>query len=121
MAEGHLQGRRSWLAVQTALRVEAAEMPGECATKGLHGMSKQVVLLRVGIDAGCGSIQGPLFQDGSFDFVCIPDNKGVSVHAGMAMEAIGRKSGATVMRPIRHPEQLQSAVQHAAGFALLLG
>lgn len=43
-------------------------------------MSKQVVLLRVGIDSGCGGIQGPLFEDGSFDFVCIPDNKGVSVH-----------------------------------------
>jgi len=43
-------------------------------------MSKQVVLLRVGIDSGCGGIQGPLFNDGSFDFVCIPDNKRVSVH-----------------------------------------
>src|SRR5437763_11790116 len=43
-------------------------------------MSKQVVLLRVGIDSGCGGIQGPLFKDGSFDFVCIPDNHGVSVH-----------------------------------------
>ena len=43
-------------------------------------MSKQVVLLRVGIDAGCGGIQGPLFKDGTFDFVCIPDNKRVSVH-----------------------------------------
>jgi Nucleotide modification associated domain 3 len=55
-------------------------MPDQGATKGLHSMSKQVVLLRVGIDAGCGGIQGPLFKDGSFDFVCIPDNKGVSVH-----------------------------------------
>jgi len=43
-----------------------------------------------------------------------------SVHAGMAMEAIGTKGGATVIRPIRHPEQLQSAVQHAVAFALLL-
>lgn len=43
-------------------------------------MSKQVVLLRVGIDAGCGGIQGPLFEDGTFEFMCIPDNKGVSVH-----------------------------------------
>ena len=43
-------------------------------------MSKQVVLLRVGIDSGCGGIQGPLFKDGSFEFVCIPDKKGVSVH-----------------------------------------
>jgi Nucleotide modification associated domain 3 len=43
-------------------------------------MIKKVVLLRVGIDAGCGGIQGPLFKDGTFDFVCIPDKKGVSVH-----------------------------------------
>jgi hypothetical protein len=43
-------------------------------------VKKQVVLLRVGIDAGCGGIQGPLFEDGTFEFMCIPDNKGVSVH-----------------------------------------
>jgi hypothetical protein len=43
-------------------------------------MSKQVVLLRVGIDSGCGGLHGPLFEDGSFEFVCIPDNHGVSVH-----------------------------------------
>lgn len=40
----------------------------------------KVVLLRVGIDSGCGGIQSPLFDDGSFEFVCIPDNKRVSVH-----------------------------------------
>lgn len=49
---------------------------------------KNVVLLRVGIDAGCGGIQGPLFKDGSFDFVCIPDKKRVSVHTYGGM--IGR-------------------------------
>lgn len=43
-------------------------------------MSKQVVLLRVGVDAGCGGIQGPLFEDGTFEFICIPDNQRVSVH-----------------------------------------
>jgi hypothetical protein len=43
-------------------------------------MTKQVVLLRVGIDAGSGGIQGPLFEDGTFEFMCIPDNKRVSVH-----------------------------------------
>jgi hypothetical protein len=43
-------------------------------------MSGRVVLLRVGIDAGCGGIQGPLFKDGTFEFICIPDRKGVSVH-----------------------------------------
>ena len=55
-------------------------------------MSKQVVLLRVGIDSGCGGIQGPLFEDGLFDFVCIPDNKGVSVHTYGNMIGRGGKS-----------------------------
>ena len=43
-------------------------------------MIPKAVLLRVGIDSGCGGIQSPLFADGSFEFVCIPDNKRVSVH-----------------------------------------
>jgi hypothetical protein len=43
-------------------------------------MNKQVVLLRVGVDAGCGGIQGPLFEDDTFEFICIPDQKRVSVH-----------------------------------------
>lgn len=34
-----------------------------------------VVLLRVGIDSGAGGIQSPLYADGGFDLVCIPDNK----------------------------------------------
>lgn len=33
----------------------------------------RVVLLRVGIDSGAGGMQGPLFEDGSFGFVPIPD------------------------------------------------
>ncbi len=43
-------------------------------------MAKQVVLLRVGVDSGCGGIQGPLFADGMFEFICIPDGQQVSVH-----------------------------------------
>jgi len=34
---------------------------------------KKVVLLRVGIDSGSGEMQGPLFSNGSFEFVPIPD------------------------------------------------
>jgi hypothetical protein len=41
---------------------------------------KKMVLLRVGVDAGCGGIQGPLFEDGGFEFICIPDRKQVSVY-----------------------------------------
>ena len=32
-----------------------------------------VVLLRVGIDTGAGGILGPLFRDGSFEYIPIPD------------------------------------------------
>ena len=35
-----------------------------------------VVLLRVGIDTGCGGIHSPLFRDGTFEFVPIPDDSG---------------------------------------------
>ena len=37
----------------------------------------KIALLRVGIDSGSGGIQGPLFKDGSFEFIPIPDKKGV--------------------------------------------
>ncbi len=37
----------------------------------------QVVLLRVGIDTGCGGIVGPLFRDGSFEYIPIPDERGI--------------------------------------------
>ncbi|MGD0507897.1 MAG: hypothetical protein ABSA27_08880 [Terriglobales bacterium] len=33
----------------------------------------RVVLLRIGIDSGAGEMQGPLFEDGSFELVPIPD------------------------------------------------
>jgi len=36
----------------------------------------QVVLLRVGIDTGSGGIHGPLFGDGSFEYLPIPDYYG---------------------------------------------
>jgi hypothetical protein len=49
-------------------------------TKANMPVKRQVVLLRVGIDSGSGGIQGPLFEDGSFEFICIPDRKRVSAH-----------------------------------------
>ena len=36
----------------------------------------QIKLLRVGIDTGSGGIFGPLFCDGSFEYIPIPDNFG---------------------------------------------
>ena len=37
----------------------------------------RVVLLRVGIDTGAGGISGPLFADGGFELVPIPDARGI--------------------------------------------
>ena len=34
----------------------------------------EMALLRVGIDSGCGQMHGPLFLDGSFEYVPIPDS-----------------------------------------------
>ena len=36
-----------------------------------------MALLRVGIDSGSGGTDGPLFEDGTFEFVPIPDYKGL--------------------------------------------
>ncbi len=34
----------------------------------------KIALLRVGIDLGCGNLLGPVFEDGTFEFICIPGN-----------------------------------------------
>lgn len=38
----------------------------------------KVALVRVGIDSGSGGMQGPLFADGSFEFIPIPDGEGIN-------------------------------------------
>ena len=35
----------------------------------------KIALVRVGLDSACGGIQGPLFSDGKFEFIPIPDDK----------------------------------------------
>ena len=37
----------------------------------------QVGMLRIGIDAGSGGIQGPLFRDRTFEYIPIPDGCGI--------------------------------------------
>jgi hypothetical protein len=39
-------------------------------------MLLNLALLRIGIDSGSGGIQGPLFQDGTFEYIPIPDYSG---------------------------------------------
>jgi len=51
----------------------------------------KMALLRVGIDSGAGGMQGPLFRDGSFEFMPIPDRKGVDPRTyGNTMGCHGR-------------------------------
>jgi hypothetical protein len=37
----------------------------------------RMVMLRVGIDTGSGGIHGPLYRDGSFEYIPIPDEFGI--------------------------------------------
>jgi hypothetical protein len=72
-------------------------------------MSKQVVLLRVGIDSGCGGIQSPLFEDGTFEFICIPNRSGVSIHTYGNM--VGR-SGKPLVGFFPKSRRKRMAAQH---------
>jgi len=40
-------------------------------------LPSRIALLRVGIDSGSGGTDGPLFADGRFEYVPIPDSKGL--------------------------------------------
>jgi hypothetical protein len=51
----------------------------------------KVALLRVGIDSGSGGMDGPLFTDGSFEYVPIPDSTGLDERTyGNCMARTGR-------------------------------
>src|ERR1700722_13103524 len=80
MAKLQVQGRCTRSPVQTTLETSEASMCISGKAKATPLLKEQVVLLRVGVDAGSGGIQGPLFRDGSFEFICIPDKKGMSEH-----------------------------------------
>jgi putative DNA base modification enzyme with NMAD domain len=68
----------------------------------------QVVLLRVGIDTGSGGISGPLFSDGSFEYIPIPDRfRG----KGADERTYGNTCGRTGSKLVEYfPEPRRSAV-----------
>jgi Nucleotide modification associated domain 3 len=70
-----------------------------------------VVLLRVGIDTGCGGIHSPLFGDGTFEFVPIPDSKGLDPRT--YGNSHGRKGRAFIEYfPKSRREQMTSQAMH---------
>ncbi|MCB0191201.1 MAG: hypothetical protein KDJ65_04585 [Anaerolineae bacterium] len=52
----------------------------------------KIAMLRIGIDTGSGGIHGPLFQDGSFEYIPIPDGFGIDSRTyGNTLGRNGRK------------------------------
>jgi hypothetical protein len=74
----------------------------------------EIVLLRVGIDTGCGGIYGPLFRDGSFEFIPIPENHrfadGETRTYGNTSGRYGRKL--IVYFPDRHKGKMEARPIH---------
>lgn len=52
----------------------------------------KVALVRIGIDSGSGGIQGPLFKDGTFEYLPIPDEFGPH-HEGVDHRTYGNTRG----------------------------
>src|ERR1700690_2516095 len=65
----------------------------------------QVVLLRVGIDSGAGGMQGPLFDDGTFEFVPIPDHFRHSIKNPETYESTKCRSGRLLVDYFRRQMQ----------------
>jgi len=66
----------------------------------------QVVLLRVGIDTGSGGTLGPVFDDGSFEFLPIPDKH--NLDSRTYSNSVGRKGTALIDY---FPSRLQSRMR----------
>jgi len=66
----------------------------------------QIVLLRVGIDTGSGGIHGPLFKNGSFEYVPISDGFN---GCGISDQTYGNTKGKCTKRLLLHyfPERIQ--------------
>lgn len=69
------------------------------------------VFLRVGIDTGCGGIHSPLFLDGTFEFVPIPDSRGLDERTyGNSKGRAGRAFAEYF--PKRNQEDARSQAMH---------
>jgi Nucleotide modification associated domain 3 len=47
-----------------------------CSADSSRTDAMKIAMLRIGIDTGSGGAHGPLFEDGSFEFIPIPDSNG---------------------------------------------
>jgi hypothetical protein len=67
--------------------------------------TRRILLLRVGIDLGFGGL-GPLFSNGTFEYVPIPDSPNQASERSLFFRDIPARSGGTLARfvPARHRE-----------------
>lgn len=67
--------------------------------------NNQILLLRVGMDLGFGGL-GPLFPDGTFEYVPIPDDPSLVSERSLFFRDIPARSGGDIARfvPARHKE-----------------
>lgn len=71
----------------------------------------KIVLLRVGIDTGCGGINGPLFADGSFEYIPIPDGHKIDPRTyGNSFGRYGRRF--IEYFPVSRQEKMSSRSMH---------
>jgi hypothetical protein len=70
-----------------------------------HTDTSQILLLRIGMDLGFGGL-GPLFPDGTFEYVPIPDDPSRISERSLFFRDIPARSGGSVARfvPARHKE-----------------
>jgi hypothetical protein len=72
----------------------------------------KMAMLRVGIDTGSGGAHGPLFEDGSFEFVPIPDSSGIDPRTyGNTVGKQGRKLVEYLPKP--HRARMKDVSIHA--------
>lgn len=64
-------------------------------------MRRQMLFLRVGIDRGCGGQLSPRFEDGSFEYVPIPESQAVAQSRGVTYSEIPARSGGTLLQWVR--------------------
>jgi len=73
----------------------------------------QVVLLRVGIDSACGGTQGPLFSDGGFEYIPIPDQfRGSGVDKRTYGNTMGRRRRLLDYFPVSRQDNLADKSIH---------
>jgi len=71
---------------------------------------RKIMFLRVGIDLGCGGALGPIYPDGSFEYVPIPDNLENESSRSLYYKDLKARSGGTLEKFV--PKRFQSHPVH---------